>query len=125
MKILYAGTGYKPAYRLGGPIISVSATAEMVVRKGHQVAVVTTTSNNDEELDVPTGVPVDVEGVQVWYFERREPLQRLLPFVPYLSRSIGFMYAPEMRAALDQLVPDVDLVHTQGAFRYPSYAPPP
>lgn len=122
MKILYAGTGYKPAYRLGGPIISVSATAEMLVRKGHQVTVVTTTSNNDEELDMPTGVPVDVEGVQVWYFKRREPLQRLLPFVPYLSRSIGFMYAPEMREVLDRLVPEVDLVHTQGPFVYPSYA---
>jgi glycosyltransferase involved in cell wall biosynthesis len=122
MKILYTGTGYKPAYRLGGPIVAVSAMAEMLVRKGHQVTVLTTTSNNDEELDVPTGVPVDVEGVQVWYFERREPLQRLLPFVPYLSRSIGFMYAPEMRAALDRLVPNVDLVHTQGPFVYPSYA---
>ncbi len=122
MKILYAAIGYKPAYRLGGPIISVSATAEMLVRRGHEVTVVTTTSNNDEELDVPTGVPVDVEGVQVWYFERREPLQRLLPFVPYLSRSIGFMYAPEMRAVLDRLVPKVDLVHTQGPFVYPSYA---
>jgi len=122
MKILYAGTGYKPAFRLGGPIASMSAAAEMLVRKGHEVTVVTTTANNDQELDVPTGVPVDVDGVQVWYFERSEPLQRLLPFVPYFSRSIGFMYAPAMRAALDRLVPDVDIVHTQAPFVYPSYA---
>ncbi|HEX9368795.1 MAG TPA: glycosyltransferase, partial [Vicinamibacterales bacterium] len=47
---------------------------------------------------------------------------RLLPFVPYLSRSMGFLYAPAMRAALDRLVPAVDLVHTQGPFVYPSYA---
>lgn len=122
MKILYAGTGYKPAYRLGGPIVSVSAAAEMLVRKGHEVTVVATTANNDQDIDVPLGVPVDVDGVQVWYFRRREPLQKLLPFVPYLSRSIGFMYAPEMRAALDQLVPRMDVVHTQGPFVYPSYA---
>lgn len=122
MRILYAGTGYKPAYRLGGPIVSVSATAETLVRKGHQVTVVTTTANNDQDLDVPTGVPVDVEGVEVWYFPRREPLQKLLPFVPYLSRSIGFMYSPEMREALDRLVPAIDIVHTQGPFLYPSYA---
>jgi glycosyltransferase involved in cell wall biosynthesis len=122
MRILYAGYGYKPAYRVGGPVAAVSATAEMLVRKGHDVTVVATTSNNDRELEVPTGVPVDVDGVQVWYFRRQEPLQRLLPFVPYLSRSIGFMYAPEMRAALDRLVPTVDLVHTQGPFVYPSYA---
>jgi glycosyltransferase involved in cell wall biosynthesis len=122
MKILYAGTGYKPAYRLGGPIVSVSATAEMLVRKGHEVVVVSTNANNDQELDVPIGVPVDVDGVQVWYFRRQEPLQKFLRFVPYLSRSIGFMYAPEMRAALDRLVPNVDVVHTQGPFVYPSYA---
>jgi glycosyltransferase involved in cell wall biosynthesis len=122
MRILYAGTGYKPAYRLGGPIISVSAAAEMLVRKGHHMTVVATTSNNDEDLDVPTGVPVDVEGVEVWYFPRKEPLQKLLPFVPYLSRSIGFMYSPEMRDALERLVPAVDVVHTQGPFVYPSYA---
>jgi len=122
MKILYAGTGYKPAYRLGGPIVSISATAEMLVRKGHEVTVVATTANNEEDLDVPIGIPVDVDGVQVWYFRRKELVQKVLPFVPYLSRSIGFMYAPEMRAGLDRLVPTVDLVHTQGPFVYPSYA---
>jgi glycosyltransferase involved in cell wall biosynthesis len=122
MKILYAGTGYKPAYRLGGPIVSVSAAAETLVRKGHQVTVVATTANNDQDLEVPTGVPVDVDGVQVWYFPRQEPLRKFLPFVPYLSRSIGFMYSPQMHAALDRLVPEVDVVHTQGPFVYPSYA---
>jgi len=122
MKILYAGTGYKPAYRLGGPIASISAAAEALVRKGHQVTVVATTANNDQDLEVPTGVPVDVEGVQVWYFPRQEPLRKFLPFVPYLSRSIGFMYSPQMRDALDRLVPEVDVVHTQGPFLYPSYA---
>jgi glycosyltransferase involved in cell wall biosynthesis len=122
MKILYAGTGYKPAFRLGGPIASISAAAEALVRKGHQVTVVATTSNNDQDLDVPTGIPVDVDGVQVWYFPRQEPLRKFLPFVPYLSRSIGFMYSPQMRDALDRIVPDVDVVHTQGPFLYPSYA---
>jgi glycosyltransferase involved in cell wall biosynthesis len=122
VKILYAGYGYKPAYRVGGPIVSVAAAAEMLVRKGHHVTVVTTTANHDSELDVPIGVPVDVEGVQVWYYRRQEPLQRLLPFVPYFSRSMGFLYAPEMRAALDRLVPAVDLVHTHGPFVYPTYA---
>jgi len=122
MKILYAGTGYKPAYRLGGPIVSISAAAEALVRKGHEITVVATTSNNDVELDVPVGAPVDVEGVQVWYFNRTEPLQKILPFVSYFARSIGFMYTPAMRQALDRLVPAVDVVHTQGPFLYPTYA---
>ena len=104
MKILYAGTGYKPAYRLGGPIVSVAAAAERLVRKGHRVTVVATTANNDHDLDVPLGVAVDVCGVEVWYFRRLEPIKKLFPFIPYLSRSIGFMFAPGMRAALDRLM---------------------
>ena len=113
MKILYAVHGYKPAYRLGGPIHTVSALAERLVRLGHEVIVFTTNSNLDEDLDVPTDQPIDVEGVQVWYFKHEEPIKRWLPFIPYLAKSIGFLYAPAMRSQLDRIVPSVDLVHTQ------------
>ena len=51
MRILYALHAYKPAYRIGGPVLSVSSAAEMLVRKGHEVTVFTTTSNLDQELD--------------------------------------------------------------------------
>jgi glycosyltransferase involved in cell wall biosynthesis len=122
MKILYAVLGYKPAYRLGGPIHTVSATAERLVRKGHEVIVFTTNSNLDQDLDVPTNRPIDVGGVQVWYFKREEPVQKWLPFVPYLSKSLGYLYSPAMRAQLDRIVPLVDVVHTQMPFIYPTYA---
>ncbi len=122
MKILYTSTGYKPAYRLGGPVISVSAVAENLVRKGHQVTVFTTNSNLDEDLAVPLDRPVDVAGVTVWYFRRDDWVKRNLTFIPYLSRSIGYLYTPGMKAELDRLVPNVDLVHTQGPFVYPTLA---
>jgi glycosyltransferase involved in cell wall biosynthesis len=122
MRILYAVHGYKPAFRMGGPIESVSALAEGLVRRGHEVTVVTTNSNLDQDLDVPVDQAVDVEGVTVWYFRRDEPLRRWLPFVPYLTRSIGFLYAPQMGEALRQAVPHVDLVHTHMPFVYPTYA---
>ena len=122
MKILYAVHGYKPAYRIGGPIHTVSATAERLVRKGHEVIVFTTNSNMDKDLDVPINQPIDVDGVEVWYFKRKEPIQKWLPFVPYLSKSIGFLYAPTMREQLDRIVPFVDVVHTQMPFVYPTYA---
>ena len=122
MKILYAVLGYKPAYRVGGPIHTVSAAAERLVRKGHEVVVFTTNSNLDEDLDVPTNQPIDVDGVQVWYFKHEEPIQKWLPFIPYLSKSIGFLYAPAMRAQLDRTVPSVDVVHTHMPFVYPTYA---
>ena len=122
MRILYTMHGWKPAYRLGGPIISVAAAAERLVQKGHEVIAAVTNSNLDQDLDIPVDRPVDVNGVQVWYFKREEPLQRYLPFLPYLSQSMGFLYAPSMRAALDRLVPAVDVVNTHIPFVYPTYA---
>jgi glycosyltransferase involved in cell wall biosynthesis len=122
MHILYAVHGYKPAYRIGGPIISVSAKAEMLVKKGHKVTVFTTNSNLDEDLDVPTDQAVNVNGVDVWYFKRDTPLKKWLPFIPYVSKSMGYLYAPRMRSALDELVPNVDVVHTHLPFIYPTYA---
>jgi len=122
MKILYAVHGYKPAYKIGGPIISVSAAAEVLVKKGHKVTVFTTNSNLTEDLDVLVDQPTDVNGVEVWYFKREEPLKKYLPFISYLSKSIGFLYAPKMRSALDLLLPKVDIVHTHLPFIYPTYA---
>ena len=122
MRILYATPAYKPAYRMGGPIASVSAAAEMLVKRGHHVTVVTTNANLDEDLDVPTGRPIDVDGVEVWYFRREEPLRKWLPFIPYLSKSMGFTYSPELKAGLDRLVPAVDVVDTQMPFVYTTYA---
>jgi len=122
MHILYTVHGYKPAYRIGGPIISVSAKAEMLVKKGHKVTVFTTNSNLDEDLDVPTGQAIDVNGVEVWYFKREALLKKWLFFIPYISKSMGYLYAPKMRSALDELVPNVDIVHTHLPFIYPTHA---
>jgi glycosyltransferase involved in cell wall biosynthesis len=122
MNILYAVHGYKPAYRIGGPVISVSAAAETLAKKGHRVTVFTTSSNLDTELDVPFNQPIDVDGVEVWYFRREEPLQKWLPFVPYLSRSMGFLYCPAMKGELERVMPRIDVVDTHMPFVYPSYA---
>jgi len=122
MKILFAALGYKPAYRIGGPIEAVACTAEHLVRKGHHVTVFTTNCNLDQDLDVPVNQPLDVNGVEVWYFRRKEILKSWLPFVPYVSKSIGFLYAPAMNGQLKKLVPKMDVVHTLNPFIYPTYA---
>ena len=74
MKILFAVHGYKPAYRIGGPIVSVAALAERLVAKGHEVTVFTTNSNLDQDLDVETDRPHLIDGVEVWYFRRESYL---------------------------------------------------
>ncbi len=122
LRILFALHGYKPAYRVGGPIVSVSATAERLVCRGHRVTVYTTNSNLDEDLDVPIGQPVLVDGVEVWYFEHREPIKKYLPFVSYLSQSMGFLYARDLWSRLSQNIEGFDLVHTHMPYVYPSMA---
>ncbi len=70
MRILQVFPTYKPAYVYGGPIFSVSYLCEQMVRQGHEVELLTTTANGPDELEVPTGVPLDVDGVRVYYFRR-------------------------------------------------------
>jgi glycosyltransferase involved in cell wall biosynthesis len=122
MHVLLVNPGYKPAWRMGGTVVIVTSVAEELVRRGHRVTVATTNANLDRELDVPVDAPVDVEGVEVWYFRRAEPVKKWLPFVPYLSKSIGFFYAPGMARALERILPSVDVVHTHMPFNYPNYA---
>ena len=121
MKILFAISGYKPAYRMGGPVLSVSALAEHLVQKGHEVTVVTTNANLDEDLDVPLGIETMIEGVRVIYFKRTEFFSRLLPFIPYLAKGHGFAYAPDMKTYLKENIDKYDLVHTHLPFNYPTY----
>lgn len=122
MNVLFAVHGYKPAWRVGGPILSVSALAEGLARRGHEITVFTTNSNLDEDLDVPVDRPVDVDGVEVWYFRREEWVKKALPWIPYLSKSMGFLYAPEMAGRLEEKVPLMDVVHTHLPFIYPTWA---
>jgi glycosyltransferase involved in cell wall biosynthesis len=122
MRILFSVHGYKPAWRIGGPVISVSSLAESLAERGHEVTVFTTNSNLDQDLGVPTDRFVDVQGVRVRYFRREEPLKRHLPRVKYLSQSIGTLYTPEMSAALCEIAPSVDLMHTHMPFVYPTLA---
>jgi glycosyltransferase involved in cell wall biosynthesis len=122
VRVLFAAPGYKPAWRIGGPVVSVSSLAEELTRLGHEVSVYTTNANLDEDLDVRTDRPLQLDGVEVSYFRRSEPLRRWFPHVPYLSKASGYLYAPRMRAALDELVPTMDVVHTHLPFTYPTYA---
>lgn len=122
MKILFATLGYKPAWRLGGPVLSVSALAESLVRRGHEVTVLTTDSNLNQSLDVATDRMLEIDGVRVRYFRRQPLVPQRTPRVAYLSKSVGYLYAPEMRAELDRLVPTMDLVHTHLPFIYPTLA---
>ena len=122
MNILFAAHGYKPAFRIGGPIISIARLAEHLVRRGHKVVVFTSNSNLDEDLDVPINQPVMVDGVEVWYFQYRDPIKKYFPFIPYFSQTAGYFYLPELKRILAQRIREFDIVHTHVPLVYPTYA---
>jgi glycosyltransferase involved in cell wall biosynthesis len=66
--------------------------------------------------------PIVVDDVEVWYFKRIEPLQHLLPFFSYLSKSIGYLYTPAITGTLKQHINKFDLVHTHMPYIYPTLA---
>lgn len=70
--------------------------------------VFTTNLDGPGVSDVPLGVPVDMDGLKVWYFP-----------VPAFRR---LYWSPGMRAALSKHVKEFDIVHTHSVFLWPTWA---
>jgi hypothetical protein len=86
MRILQLIPAYLPATRYGGPGYSVHGLSRGLASLGHEVHVFTTNVDGPGTSNVPVGIPVDMDGVSVWYFEANMP-RRLF-------------YSVEMRRAL-------------------------
>ena len=102
MKILHINLVYLPAYRYGGPIKSVHNLNKWLVRKGAEVTVYTTNIDGPAKLDVPTGVPVMIDGVKVFYF-------------PIGSPRFWF-YSPDFNKTLARTAKDFDIIHITSVF---------
>jgi glycosyltransferase involved in cell wall biosynthesis len=112
MRLLHVIPTYLPAWRHGGPAVSVHGLCKALAERGHQVTVFTTDVHGASTLDVPRAAPVAMDGVSVWYFPVAWPLRRL-----YRS--------PALRAALaSQLERDrkFDVVHLHSVFLWPTAA---
>src|SRR4051812_38317396 len=108
VRILHVVPSYLPAVRYGGPIVSVHSLCKALVTPGHRVDVFTTNVNGTQDSDVPLGVPVDVDGVNVWYFASKR-FRRL-----YRSHA--------MAQALAQHIDEFDIVHLHSIFLWPTTA---
>lgn len=108
MKLLHVVPSYLPAVRYGGPIYSVHSLCRAIAELGHDVHVFTTNVDGDGDTEVPLGVPVDRDGVRIWYFPSR------------IGRRL--FYAPAMRRALRQRVGGFDIVHLHSVFLWPTSA---
>lgn len=108
MRILHVVPSYLPAVRYGGPIHSVHGLCKALAARGHDIEVFTTNVDGPTNSAVPLGVPVDLDGVKVWYFP-----------VPALRR---LFWSPAMGQALRRRMSDFDLVHTHSVFLWPTWA---
>ena len=106
MRILHVVPTYLPATRYGGPIVSVHGLCRALAARGHDVHVFTTNVDGDGTSEVPLGVAVPLQGVNVHYFA--SPFRRLY-------------YSPEMRKAL-RSINEFDVVHLHSVFLWPTYA---
>lgn len=115
MKFLFNSSCYKPAYRQGGPVYSVSALAEGLVKRGHHVTVMAPNLDLGEKMPVPLGVDHCIEGVSVRFFDAKPTLLQRAP-VGYFRNSGVFSFGPEAAEWLKGIGRDIDVFHSQIAF---------
>lgn len=68
--MLQLSPSYLPALHYGGPTLSVSRLCSALQEAGQSIAVITTTANGAQELEVAQGQAVAVAGVDCWYYPR-------------------------------------------------------
>lgn len=108
MRLLHIAPNYLPAWRYGGPIRSVHGLCRALVELGHEVHVYTTDVDGAGRLEVPLGVPVDRDGVKVWYFPVGFPRR--------------IFHSPAMKKMLAEQVGGFDFVHLHSTYLWPMWA---
>ncbi len=108
MRILHVTPTYLPAYRYGGPIYSVHGLCKSLVKRGHIVDVFTTNVDGAYNSDVPTDIPVPVDGVNVCYFASK-----------FMRR---LYFSPQMAVALLTQIKKYDVIHLHSIYLWPTWA---
>lgn len=108
LRILHVVPTYFPAVRYGGPIRSVHALAKATAQRGHDVHVYTSSVDGSDDLDVPSGKSIDLDGVRVRYFR-----------VPFMRR---LYWCPSLAKVLRKEISSFDVVHLHSTFLWPTWA---
>ena len=96
LKILHYTPTYAPAWKFGGPILSVSQLCEGLANLGHDVEIFTSNAGLSEQLELPLNQPIIRNGIKVTYFEQKA--------------GIG-INCPGMEQAVKARVKEFDIVH--------------
>src|ERR1035438_4095315 len=110
IKVVAVTAYYKPAYSFGGPVASNADLLEGLSRLGVCVTVLTTNADGHRSLDVPIGTDVEVNGVNVRYFQRVK------------AAPASFFYSPELRGACRSCFADADCGYFSATWTYPMLA---
>ena len=106
MKILHVIPSYEPAWAFGGTVTATSQLCRALARHGIDVTVYTTDADGKGgHLDVPIEKPVNLGGVNVWYFHCDFGVKKA-----FYSRGLG--------NKLSESVRDFDLVHVSAIWQW-------
>ncbi|PKL66960.1 MAG: LPS biosynthesis protein [Methanobacteriales archaeon HGW-Methanobacteriales-1] len=101
MKILHVTPFFKPSWEAGGPPRSVYETARRQVTGGHEVTVFTT-DGFKKRLDVEKNVPVEVEGIETYYFRNLSM---------FLAGGLNFPVPYYMPLVVRKRLKEFDIIH--------------
>ncbi|HCN1212434.1 TPA: glycosyltransferase [Escherichia coli] len=114
MKIMMFNTLYYP-FKVGGAEVSVKLLAESLVKKGHEVQVVSITNENQRKVTLIEGVTsVCIPNTNIyWPFvsEKRNPFQKLFF---HIKDNFNFSIQKAISAEIQSFKPDI--VHTNNLF---------
>lgn len=103
LRILTVVPQYEPA-SFGGIVSSVVPLCRSLAKVGHKVTVYTTDSNVQSCMDVPLAQPVQVNGVEVWYFHTPMPKK--------------IQYSRSLQQACRGSMQQYDIVHLHSLWEY-------
>ena len=107
LKILHYIPVYAPAWKFGGPVLSVSQLCEGLVQLGHEVEVFTSNAGLDQLPHIPVNQPILRQGVKVTYFQQQ--------------KGMG-INSPGMERAIRERSHEFDVIHVTGVWQVTSNA---
>ncbi|MNS30598.1 Mannosylfructose-phosphate synthase [compost metagenome] len=106
LRILHYIPVYAPAWRFGGPVMSVSKLCEGLATLGHSVEVITSNATLDPD-EFPAGATIDRNGVRITYHAH----------LPGLG-----LNCPGMERAVEARAAEFDIIHVTGVWQRTSGA---
>jgi len=107
LKILQYIPVYAPAWKFGGPILSVSQLCEGLVNLGHEVEVFTSNAGLENQPELPLNKQIIRNGVKVTYFQQKPGMG---------------IHCPGMEQAVQERANEFDIIHITGVWQRTSGA---